>query len=114
MSFLLVSKPRPHVTLNRPERMNAMSFDVMIPFREALEEISIAARISSLSRVGVELAKRLLWSSLDVGSLEAHMLHEGVAQLYVRNLTGNFEEMIRARRDGRTPVYLDDVRQKDA
>src|SRR5215472_163769 len=43
MSFLLVSKPRPHVTLvtlNRPERMNAMSFDVMIPFREALEEIS--------------------------------------------------------------------------
>src|SRR6202050_4167343 len=43
MSFLLVSKPRPHVTLvtlNRPERMNAMSFDVMIPFRQALEEIS--------------------------------------------------------------------------
>jgi enoyl-CoA hydratase len=47
-------------------------------------------------------------------SLEAHMLHEGVAQLYVRNLTGNFEEMIRARKDGRAPVYLDDARQKDA
>jgi len=42
------------------------------------------------------------------------MLHEGVAQLYVRNLTGNFEEMIRARKDGRAPVYLDDARQKDA
>ena len=43
MPFILVSKPRPHVTLvtlNRPERMNAMSFDVMIPFRQALEEIS--------------------------------------------------------------------------
>src|ERR1700722_17600595 len=43
MPFLLVSKPRPHVTLvtlNRPERMSAMSFDVMIPFRQALEEIS--------------------------------------------------------------------------
>src|SRR5438445_11310334 len=43
MPFLLVAKPRPHVTLvtlNRPERMNAMSFDVMIPFRQALEEIS--------------------------------------------------------------------------
>src|SRR4030095_781461 len=42
MSFVLVEKPRPHVTLvtlNRPERMNAMAFDVMIPFREALEEI---------------------------------------------------------------------------
>jgi enoyl-CoA hydratase len=274
VAFLLVSKPRPHVTLvtlNRPERMNAMSFDVMIPFREALEAISrdndtrvvvvtgagagfcsgadlvsagrvpdidgltlpgvslramelldnviltlrkmhqpvigaingpaiggglclalafdirlaarsayfraagisnglssaelglsyllpraigtarafeimltgrdvdaaeadriglvsqvcaddelldacydIAARIASLSQVGVELAKRLLWSSLDAASLEAHMLHEGVAQLYVRNLTGNFEEMIRARKDGRPPVYLDDIRQKDA
>jgi enoyl-CoA hydratase len=42
------------------------------------------------------------------------MRHEGVAQLYVRNLTGNFEEMIRARRDHRAPVYLDDPRQKDA
>ena len=43
MSFVLVDKPRPHVTLvtlNRPERMNAMAFDVMIPFREVLEEIS--------------------------------------------------------------------------
>src|ERR671939_927469 len=43
MSFVLVDKPRPHVTLvtlNRPERMNAMAFDVMIPFREALEEVS--------------------------------------------------------------------------
>ena len=43
MPFILVAKPRPHVTLvtlNRPERMNAMSFDVMIPFRHALEEIS--------------------------------------------------------------------------
>jgi enoyl-CoA hydratase len=273
MPFLLVSKPRPHVTLvtlNRPERMNAMSFDVMIPFRQALEKISrdndtrvvvvtgagagfcsgadlvdsgrvpdiggltlpgislramelledviltlrkmhqpvigavngpaiggglclslacdirvaassarfraaginnglssaelglsyllpraigasrafeimltgrdvdadeaariglvsqvtaddellgtcydIAARIAGWSRVGVELAKRLLWSGLDAASLEAHMRHEGVAQLYVRNLTGNFEEMIRARKDHRTPVYLDDYRKKD-
>jgi enoyl-CoA hydratase len=270
MSFLLVSMPAPHVTLvtlNRPERMNAMSFDVMIPFRQALEEISrdndtrvvvvtgagagfcsgadlvdsgripdidgltvpgvslramellddvilalrkmhqpvigaingpaiggglclslafdirvaapgayfraaginnglssaelglsyllpraigtsrafeimltgrdvdaeeaariglvshvtddllgtcydMAARIAGWSRVGVELAKRLLWSGLDAGSLEAHMRHEGVAQLYVRNLTGNFEEMIRARRGHRTPEYLDDARQK--
>jgi enoyl-CoA hydratase len=273
MPFLLVDRPRPHVTLvtlNRPERMNAMSFDVMIPFRQALEEISrdndtrvvvvtgagagfcsgadlvdsgpipdidgltlpgislramellddvilalrkmhqpvigaingpaiggglclslafdiriasssarfraaginnglssaelglsyllpraigtsrafeimltgrdvdadeaariglvsqvtagdkllgscyeMAERITGWSRVGVELAKRLLWSGLDSASLEAHMRHEGVAQLYVRNLTGNFEEMIRARKDGRTPVYLDDSRQKD-
>ena len=43
MGYVLVDKPRPHVTLitlNRPERMNAMAFDVMIPFREALEAAS--------------------------------------------------------------------------
>src|SRR5436305_11727628 len=43
MSFVVVDKPRPHitlVTLNRPERMNAMAFDVMIPLRETLEAIS--------------------------------------------------------------------------
>ncbi len=32
--FVLVDRPRPHValvTLNRPERMNSMAFDVMVP-----------------------------------------------------------------------------------
>src|SRR2546430_15186013 len=44
MSFVLLDKPRPHVslvTLNRPERMNAMAFDVMVPLREALEQVSL-------------------------------------------------------------------------
>lgn len=72
----------------------------------------LGERLIGWSRVGVEMAKRLLWSSLDASSLSSHMHHEGVAQLYVRNLTGNFEEMIRARKDGRTPVYLDDPSQK--
>ncbi|MGW6692236.1 enoyl-CoA hydratase [Rhodococcus sp. NPDC054953] len=43
MSFVLVERPREHValvTLNRPERMNAMAFDVMIPLKETLEAIS--------------------------------------------------------------------------
>ncbi len=43
MSFVLVEKPRPQValvTLNRPERMNAMAFDVMIPLRETLEAVA--------------------------------------------------------------------------
>ncbi len=71
-----------------------------------------AERIIGWSRVGVEVAKRVLWSGLDSSSLEAHIRHEGISQLYVRNLTGNFEEMIRARREGRSPVYLDDASQK--
>jgi len=42
MSFTEISRSHPGVavvTLNRPERMNAMAFDVMIPFRDALREI---------------------------------------------------------------------------
>lgn len=43
MSFIEMERPRANValvTLNRPERMNAMAFDVMVPFREALEALS--------------------------------------------------------------------------
>ncbi|WP_024443396.1 MULTISPECIES: enoyl-CoA hydratase [unclassified Mycobacterium] len=41
--FVLVERPRPHValiTLNRPERMNSMAFDVMVPLRDVLAEVS--------------------------------------------------------------------------
>jgi enoyl-CoA hydratase len=267
MSFVLIDKPRPHitlVTLNRPERMNAMAFDVMIPFRDALQEISadndtrvvvitgaghgfcsgadledsgtipnlagltsttiahraldllddviitirrmhqpvigaingaaigggfclavatdirvastdayfraaginngltatelgisyllpraigssrafeimlsgrdvdgaeaeriglvsrtvapdalldtcyeLADRMIGFSRIGVESTKRMLWSSMEAGSLMAHMDHEGHAQLYVRMTTQNFEEAIRARKDRRPPTYRD-------
>src|SRR3954469_25935084 len=47
----------------------------------------LAEKITAFSRVGVELTKRMLWSSLDAGSLSAHMAHEGTAQLYVRLTT---------------------------
>lgn len=43
MGFVDVERPRDHValvTLNRPERMNAMAFDVMVPLRETLEGIA--------------------------------------------------------------------------
>ncbi len=43
MNLVLVEHPRPHValiTLNRPERMNSMAFDVMVPLKAALEEIT--------------------------------------------------------------------------
>jgi enoyl-CoA hydratase len=41
--LVLVEHPRPQValiTLNRPERMNSMAFDVMVPLKEALETIT--------------------------------------------------------------------------
>jgi enoyl-CoA hydratase len=73
-----------------------------------LEECySVAERLIGFSRVGVEVTKRMLWSSLDAASLHAHMDHEGIAQLYVRLTTQNFEEAIRARKEKRTPEYRD-------
>lgn len=41
--LVLVDRPEPHlalVTLNRPERMNSMAFDVMLPLKQALEELT--------------------------------------------------------------------------
>jgi enoyl-CoA hydratase len=267
MSFVLVEKPRPHVTcitLNRPERMNAMAFDVMVPFKEALEEVSfdndtrvvvvtgtghgfcsgadledpgwldifdgltvpgiarramkilddvikaingmhqpvigaingaaigggfclamatdiriaseaayfraaginngltsgelglsyllpraigssrafeimltgrdvdaeeaeriglvsrtvhedqlleecyrVAERMIGFSQLGVELSKQLLWAGMDAGGLHSHMNHEGHAQLFMRMTTKNFEEAIKARKEGRAPDFKD-------
>ncbi|HEX7824983.1 MAG TPA: enoyl-CoA hydratase [Mycobacterium sp.] len=42
-SLVLVDRPRPNValvTLNRPERMNSMAFDVMVPLKKVLEELT--------------------------------------------------------------------------
>ncbi|MCC9179847.1 MULTISPECIES: enoyl-CoA hydratase [Mycolicibacterium] len=41
-TYVLVDRPRPGialVTLNRPERMNSMAFDVMVPLKQTLEEL---------------------------------------------------------------------------
>ncbi len=67
----------------------------------------LAQSIIGFSRVGVELTKRLLWSSLDASSLRAHMDHEGTSQLFVRLTTANFEEAVRARKERRAPVFED-------
>jgi len=67
----------------------------------------IAERINGFSRLGVELSKQMLWAGVDAGSLHSHMNHEGQAQLFVRMTTQNFEEAIKARREGRAPDYRD-------
>lgn len=43
MSFVLVDRPQPAIaviTLNRPERMNSMAFDLMVPLRDALAAVN--------------------------------------------------------------------------
>ncbi|WP_030172502.1 enoyl-CoA hydratase [Spirillospora albida] len=67
----------------------------------------LAERIAAFSRPGVELTKRSLWSGLDAASLDAHIGQEGLAQLFVRLTTRNFEEAIKARREHRPPEFED-------
>lgn len=79
-----------------------------VPGDELLDTcLDLADRIAAFSRPGVELTKRMLWSSLDAGSLAGHMEHEGLAQLYVRLTTQNFEEAVRARKENRPPAFRD-------
>jgi enoyl-CoA hydratase len=70
--------------------------------------LDMAEHIAAFSRPGVELTKRTLWSGLDAASLEGHMQAEGLGQLFVRLLTGNFEEAVAARAEKRPPVFTDD------
>jgi enoyl-CoA hydratase len=79
-----------------------------VPADELLDAcLDVAEGIAQWSRPGVELTKRTLWSSLDASSLEQHMRQEGLGQLYVRLLTGNFDEAVSARKEGRPPVFKD-------
>jgi enoyl-CoA hydratase len=71
------------------------------------ECLTIADRINGFSQLGVELSKQMLWAGMDAGSLHSHMNHEGHAQLFVRMTTKNFEEAIKARKEGRAPDFKD-------
>jgi enoyl-CoA hydratase len=90
------------------ERIGLVSRQV--PHDQLLETCyDMAERIAAFSRPGVELTKRTLWSGLDAASLEGHMQAEGLGQLFVRLLTGNFEEAVAARAEKRPPVFTDDT-----
>jgi len=94
------------VSAQEAERIGMVS---KVVAREALLEecYEIAGRINGFSQLGVELSKQMLWAGVDAGSLHTHMNHEGHAQLFVRMTTQNFEEAIKARREGRSPEYRD-------
>jgi enoyl-CoA hydratase len=95
------------VDAEEAERIGLVSRQV--PEDELLETCyDMAERIAAFSRPGVELTKRTLWSGLDAASLEGHMQAEGLGQLFVRLLTGNFEEAVAARAEKRPPVFTDD------
>ena len=94
------------VDAEEAERIGLVSRTV--PQHELMDAcFDLAERIVGYSQIGVELSKQLLWSSLNAGSLHAHMNHEGHAQLFVRMTTKNFEEAIAARQEKRKPKFVD-------
>lgn len=69
--------------------------------------LDVADQICAHSPHGVAMTKRVLWSNLETGSLQAAMDLEARNQLLVRMTTQNLDEAIRARKEGRKPSYLD-------
>jgi enoyl-CoA hydratase len=69
--------------------------------------LDVADQICAHSPHGVAMTKRVLWSNLETGSLQAAMDLEARNQLLVRLTTRNLDEAIRARKEGRKPSYAD-------
>ena len=79
-----------------------------VPPQDLLPECyAMAERIVGFSQMGVEISKQMLWSGVEANNLLTHMNHEGLAQLFVRLTTKNFEEAIGARKAGRAPEFKD-------
>jgi enoyl-CoA hydratase len=70
--------------------------------------VATGQRIATFSQPGVELTKKSLHAGASATSLDTYLTSEGIGQLYLRLLTGNFEEATRARQEGREPRFTDD------
>ena len=79
-----------------------------VPDAELLDTaLDLAEQINGWSTQGVSMTKRMMWSGMEVGSLDAAIEMESNTQLLVRMTTQNFEEAVRARKEGRKPDFLD-------
>ncbi len=80
----------------------------VVPDDQLLETaLDLADQINGWSTQGVALTKRVMWAGLETSSLRAAIELESHTQLFVRLTTRNFEEAVRARRDGRAPDFQD-------
>jgi enoyl-CoA hydratase len=80
----------------------------VLPDGELLDAaLAVAEQLCTRSPHGLAMTKKVLWSSLEIGSLEAAIDLENRNQLLVRLTTQNLEEAINARRQKRTPRFED-------
>lgn len=79
-----------------------------VPDDQLLESaLDLADQINGWSTNGVQLTKRIMWAGLESGSLANAVELESHTQLYARLTTKNFEEAVRARKEGRAPNFED-------
>lgn len=71
------------------------------------EAVALAGQICGYSPHGVSMTKQVLWDNLESTNLRAAIDLENRNQLLVRLTTANLAEAIRARKDGRKPVFDD-------
>jgi len=69
--------------------------------------LALAEQMCGWSPHGIAMTKKVLWSNLEGGSLEAAIDLENRNQLLVRLTTQNLQEAISARRQKRTPRFED-------
>ena len=69
--------------------------------------LAIAQGMCAFSPHGLAMTKKVLWSNLESGSLEAAIDLENRNQLLVRLTTQNLQEAITARKENRRPHYED-------
>jgi len=70
------------------------------------EALTMANAMSRFSIYGLQMTKRALWAGLEIPSLDTAIEFEDRNQLML-GYTDNLPEAIRARNEGRAPVYTD-------
>lgn len=70
------------------------------------EALTMANSMSRFSIYGLQMTKRALWAGLEIPSLDTAIEFEDRNQLML-GYTDNLPEAIRARNEGRAPVYTD-------
>lgn len=105
MAYVDISKPRPHVsvvTLNRPERMNALSFDTVEPLHDAIRRVGADNDTWVVILTG---AGRGFCSGLD---LEDHGAPPNIAGLPMSRIATRamaiFSDLVPAMRDIPQPI----------
>jgi enoyl-CoA hydratase len=79
----------------------------VVPDAQLLDEaIAMANSMSRFSIYGLQMTKRAMWAGLEIPSLDTAIEFEDRNQLML-GYTDNLPEAIRARNQGRAPIYTD-------